>query len=54
MRRWYLQVLTENSIFLGGGVRLFDSMDQRLEFELLETQVLLGQLVKRHCKRQRI
>jgi dihydrofolate reductase len=46
-------IVTEIPILLGGGDRLFGKLDQQLTFELLGTEVLLGQLVKKHYRRKR-
>jgi dihydrofolate reductase len=46
-------IITEIPILLGGGDRLFGTLDHKLMFELLETEVMLGQLVKKHYRRNR-
>lgn len=46
-------VITQIPILLGGGDRLFEKLPKQLEFELVSTEVLLGQLVKQHHKRAR-
>ena len=46
-------IVTEIPVLLGGGARLFGSLDERMMFELAGTDVLLGQLVKRHYRRKR-
>lgn len=46
-------IITEIPILLGGGDRLFGSLDQQLKFELVGTNILLDQMVKRHYKRER-
>jgi dihydrofolate reductase len=46
-------IVTEIPILLGGGIPLFGGLDQSLMFELVETKVLLNQLVKKHHKRKR-
>jgi len=46
-------IITEIPILLGGGDRLFGSLDDHLKFELVATTTLLGQMVKRHYRRQR-
>ena len=44
-------IITEIPLLLGGGDRLFGKLDQRLEFELVDTEVLLNQLVRKRYKR---
>ncbi|MEQ9451272.1 MAG: dihydrofolate reductase family protein [Pseudomonadales bacterium] len=44
-------IITEIPILLGGGDRLFGHLDQQMRFHLVETETLLGQLVKRHYRR---
>lgn len=46
-------IITEIPLLLGGGDRLFGELDQRLGFELVDTKVLLNQLVRRHYQRKR-
>jgi dihydrofolate reductase len=46
-------IITEIPILLGGGNRLFGTLDNKLMFEHLETEVMLGQLVKKHYRRKR-
>lgn len=46
-------IITQIPVLLGGGDRLFGALDQQLGFELIESQVLLNQLVKRHYRRKR-
>jgi dihydrofolate reductase len=46
-------IVTEIPILLGGGDRLFGKLDQELTFEFLGTEVMLGQLVKKHYRRKR-
>ena len=46
-------IITELPLLLGGGTRLFGELDKHLGFELVETNVLLGQLVKRRYRRKR-
>ena len=46
-------IITEIPLLLGGGDRLFGELDQRLEFELVDTKVLLNQLVRKHYQRKR-
>ena len=47
-------IITEIPILLGGGDRLFGKLDQSLVFELIGTEVLLNQLVKKHYRRKRM
>lgn len=44
-------IITEIPLLLGGGDRLFGTLDQSLGFELVDTKVLLNQLVKKHYRR---
>ena len=46
-------IITQIPILLGGGDRLFGNLEQPLGFELVNLQVLLGQLVKRRYQRKR-
>ena len=46
-------IITEIPLLLGGGDRLFGELDRSLGFELVGTQVLLNQLVRRHFRRKR-
>jgi dihydrofolate reductase len=46
-------IITEIPVLLGSGTRLFGTLDQEMTFEFLETEVLLGQLVKRRYSRKR-
>ena len=46
-------IITELPILLGGGERLFGMHDQEMRFELVGSEVLLGQMVKRHYRRAR-
>jgi dihydrofolate reductase len=46
-------IVTEIPILIGGGARLFGELDRHLGFELLGTEVLLGQLVRKHYRRKR-
>lgn len=46
-------IITEIPLLLGGGERLFGALDQPLGFELVESKVLLNQLVRRHYRRKR-
>lgn len=46
---WHYEI----PLLLGGGDRLFGELDRPLGFELVDTKVLLGQLVRRHYRRKR-
>jgi dihydrofolate reductase len=46
-------IITVIPLLLGGGARLFGELDQALGFELVDTKVLLNQLVKRRYRRKR-
>lgn len=46
-------IITEVPILLGGGDRLFGSLNNELMFELLGTEVLLGQLLQKRYRRIR-
>lgn len=46
-------IITEIPLLLGGGNRLFGELDQPLGFELVDTKVLLNQLVRKHYQRKR-
>ena len=46
-------IITEIPLLLGGGDRLFGELDQRLEFELVETEVLVKQLLRKRYRRNR-
>jgi dihydrofolate reductase len=46
-------IVSEIPILLGGGERLFGQLDQHLEFELVGTEVLLNQIIKKHFRRKR-
>ena len=46
-------VITEIPILLGGGDRLFGALGEHLKFKLVESNVLLGQMVKRRYRRDR-
>jgi len=39
-------IISEIPLLLGGGDRLFGELDQRLNFELINTEVMLDQIVK--------
>ncbi|WP_428407417.1 dihydrofolate reductase family protein [Hyphococcus sp.] len=46
-------IITTIPILLGGGVQLFGELDEHLGFELVKSEVLAGQLSKRHFRRKR-
>ncbi len=46
-------ILTEIPVVLGGGTRLFGPLEHFLGFELVETTILIDQLVKRRYRRAR-
>lgn len=46
-------IITEIPLLLGGGDRLFGQLEEQLPFEFIGTEVLLGQLVKKHYRRRR-
>lgn len=46
-------IITEIPLLLGGGDKLFDTLEQPLAFELIDTEVLLEQLVVKHYQRNR-
>lgn len=46
-------IITTIPVLLGGGDQLFGDLDQRLDFEHVETTVLLKQMVKRRYRRKR-
>ncbi len=46
-------VISQIPLLLGGGVRLFGELDQRLNFELVSTETLLSQIVKSRYRRKR-
>jgi len=45
-------IISEIPVLLGGGDRLFGKLDQRLDFELVDSHVLVKQIVKRHYQRK--
>jgi dihydrofolate reductase len=45
-------IVSQLPILLGGGERLFGRLSSPLNFELVDTQVLLGQIVKQHYRRE--
>ncbi len=46
-------IITTIPILIGRGIPLFGDLDASLGFELVDTKVLLDQLVKRHYRRKR-
>lgn len=46
-------IISEIPLLLGGGDRLFGELDHRLDFELIETKVLLSQIVQKRLRRKR-
>ncbi|MEZ5893990.1 MAG: dihydrofolate reductase family protein [Parvularculaceae bacterium] len=46
-------IITTIPILLGGGIPLFGDLDRNLGFELVNAEVLAGQLSKRHFRRKR-
>jgi dihydrofolate reductase len=46
-------IISEIPVLLGDGVRLFGELDRQLEFELVDTEVLVDQIVKKHYRRKR-
>jgi len=46
-------IISQIPLLLGGGDRLFAELDQRLNFELISTETLLGQIVKCRYRRKR-
>jgi dihydrofolate reductase len=46
-------IISEIPVLLGGGVRLFGKLDQQLDFELVGTEVLADQILKKHYQRKR-
>ena len=47
-------IITVFPLLLGGGAPLFSELPKELEFELVESRVLLNQLVQNHFKRKKI
>lgn len=45
-------IVTQIPVLLGGGARLFGDLDQLQNFELVKSDVLLGQLVQNHYRRK--
>jgi dihydrofolate reductase len=46
-------IVTEIPLLLGGGARLFGSLHRPLGFELVDSQVLLNQLLRKRYRRKR-
>lgn len=46
-------IISQIPLLLGGGDRLFGEMDLRLDFELVNTEALVGQIVKNCYRRKR-
>jgi dihydrofolate reductase len=46
-------IVTEIPVLLGGGEPLFGNLDQRLDFDLVSTDVMLNKLLKKHYRRRR-
>ena len=46
-------IISEIPLLLGGGDRLFGELDQPLHFELVSTETLLSQIVKKRFRRKR-
>jgi dihydrofolate reductase len=46
-------IISRIPLLLGAGDRLFAELDQRLNFELVSTEILLGQIVKCRYRRKR-
>lgn len=46
-------IITEIPLLLGGGSRLFGLLDAHLEFELVDSKVLIDRLPQRHYRRSR-
>ncbi|MEQ6167779.1 MULTISPECIES: dihydrofolate reductase family protein [unclassified Ekhidna] len=46
-------ILTQIPILLGGGIPLFDELPEQLKFKLVDSKVLLNQLVQNHYVRDR-
>ncbi|MGI9287350.1 MAG: dihydrofolate reductase family protein [Pseudomonadales bacterium] len=45
-------IISQIPLLLGGGDRLFGELDQRVNFELVSTETLLGQIVKSRYRRK--
>lgn len=46
-------IITQIPVLLGGGIPLFGSHEQLLEFECIETKILLDKIVQNHFRRVR-
>ena len=46
-------IITEIPLLLGGGNRLFGELEQRLAFELVDSEVLLDHLLRKRYRRKR-
>ena len=46
-------ILSEIPVLLGGGTPLFGALAARLDFELVGSEVLAGQILKQHLRRRR-
>jgi dihydrofolate reductase len=46
-------IITQIPILLGGGISLFGSLEKRMVFEHIKTEVLLNAIVKSHYQRKR-
>lgn len=46
-------IVTTLPVLLGGGIPLFSELPEKLEFDLVESKVFLGQVVQSHYKRKR-
>ncbi len=47
-------IISEIPVLLGDGVRLFGALDEHLDFELVGTEVLVDQIVKKHYRRKKL
>lgn len=47
-------IITQIPVLLGGGVPLFGELPAMLEFELIDSKVMLSHLVQRHYRRKRV
>jgi dihydrofolate reductase len=46
-------IISEIPLLLGGGDRLFGELDRRLDFELINVEIMLDQIVKKQYRRKR-
>ena len=46
-------IISEIPLLLGGGDQLFGNLDRRLDFELIDSKILLHQIVQKHFRRKR-